>query len=81
MKDNKLIADRFNRLGAKITYYRRIRQIRQIDLAYNVGISEQYLSRVERGRQPTGLTLLILFRLSDELGVSIEDFFKDHNRR
>jgi transcriptional regulator with XRE-family HTH domain len=77
MTEDEKIANRFNHIGAKIAYYRRIRQIKQIDLAYAVGISEQYLSRIERGRQTTGLTLLTLFRLADILDIKVDDFFKD----
>jgi len=73
----EVAANRFNQVGAKIAYYRRIRQIRQIDLAFEVGISEQYLSRIERGRQSVGLTLLTLYRLADKLDVNIVEFFKD----
>ena len=77
MTEKELFTLRFNQIGAKITYYRRIRQIRQIDLAYDVGISEQYLSRIERGRQPVGLTLITLYRLADKLEVNVKDFFND----
>jgi len=75
--EEKLFAASFAQLGAKITYYRHLRQIKQIDLAYEAGISEQYLSRIERGRQATGLTLLTLLRLADTLGVSIVDLLGD----
>ena len=77
MTDDELIAEQFNQLGAKITYYRRLRKMKQIDLAYEVGISEQYLSRIERGRQATGLTIMILLKLAEKLNVNVEDFFKD----
>jgi transcriptional regulator with XRE-family HTH domain len=71
------MAERFNRLGAKIAYYRRIKQMKQIDLAYEAGISEQYLSRIERGRQTTGLTILTLYKLADKLEVQVVDLFKN----
>jgi len=41
----------FKRIGAKITYYRRLKGVRQIDLATETGISEQYLSRIEHGEK------------------------------
>jgi len=77
MTEEELTTKRFNQMGAKIAYYRRLKQIKQIDLAYSVGISEQYLSRIERGRQTTGLTVLTLFRLADILNVKIDDFLKE----
>jgi transcriptional regulator with XRE-family HTH domain len=77
MTEEELMVERFNRLGAKIAYYRRLRQLKQIDLAYEAGISEQYLSRIERGRQTTGLTLLTLYKLADKLEVKVVDLFID----
>jgi transcriptional regulator with XRE-family HTH domain len=77
MTEEELMAERFNRLGAKIAYYRRIKQMKQIDLAYEAGISEQYLSRIERGRQTTGLTILTLYKLADKLEVQVVDLFKN----
>ena len=55
----------FKQIGARITYFRRIKGLRQIDLAMETGISEQYLSRIERGRNVKGLSFLVLVNLAD----------------
>jgi len=54
-------------------YYRRLKGIRQIDLAEDAGISEQYLSRIEHGEKSKGLSVAILINIAEILGVKPED--------
>jgi len=63
----------FKRIGARIMYYRRLKGIRQIDLAEDAGISEQYLSRIEHGEKSKGLSVAILINIAEILGVKPED--------
>jgi len=53
--DQREAEELFKIIGAKITYYRRLKGVRQIDLAMETGISEQYLSRIEHGENLKGL--------------------------
>lgn len=63
----------FKRIGAKITYYRRLKGVRQIDLATETGISEQYLSRIEHGEKSKGLSVYVLIIIAMALGVKPEE--------
>lgn len=66
-----------SKIGARIAYYRRLRDLKQIDLAMEVGISEQYLSRIERGHQPKGLTIYTLLKIAEKLDVNMRDFIDE----
>lgn len=46
----KLTDKQLIKIGSKILYYRRIRKMTQLELATAVGISESYLSKIERGK-------------------------------
>lgn len=43
--------EEYKKIGARIKYYRQLAVLSQSRLAENVGISAQYLSRIERGKQ------------------------------
>lgn len=47
-------------LGAKIKYYRGLQNMEQQQLAAHIGLSVQYLSKIERGRQMPSLHVLCL---------------------
>ena len=63
----------FKQMGARITYYRRLKGIRQIDLAMETGISEQYLSRIEHGEKSKGMSVFVLANIAKALGVKPGD--------
>ena len=56
------------RIGRSIRVVRIRRRVRQADLALLVGLSQQTISRIERGRLG-GVTLDTLERVFDELGI------------
>ncbi len=56
------------RIGRSIRVVRIRRRIRQVDLATLVGLSQQTISRIERGRIG-GVTVDTLERVFDELGI------------
>ncbi len=56
-------------LGARIRDIRKRRRLSQEKLAERAGISAQYLSNIERGRENPTLDLLL--RLADSLRVSL----------
>lgn len=70
-----LFASRYRTIGLKIGYYRRAKNLTQVELADQVGISSQYLSRIERGLG-TGASLDIYWKIAEVLGVTFEDFSK-----
>jgi len=71
--DQREAEELFKIIGAKITYYRRLKGVRQIDLAMETGISEQYLSRIEHGEKSKGLSVYVLVAIAAALDVKLED--------
>ena len=60
-------------LGENIKKYREANGLRQIDLAVALGLSGEYICRVERGQKY--MSLRKLFQLADILNVEIEKLF------
>jgi transcriptional regulator with XRE-family HTH domain len=61
--------DRKSLLGKRIKQLRKLRRLSQEDLAEKAGISAQYVSNIERGKENP--TLDLLFGLADSLKVSL----------
>lgn len=61
----------YKKLGARIVYYRKINGLTQEKLAEEVGISPQYLSRIENGNYPKSVSLSTLMRIAEKLNVTI----------
>lgn len=60
-------------IGSKIVYFRRLKKMRQIDLAEAAGINESYLSKLERGKNLSGGSLAVFINIAKALDVKIED--------
>ena len=73
----KLTNEQLIKIGSKILYYRRIRKMTQLELATAVGISESYLSKIERGKNNSISSLGIFLNIVKELNVKIEDIVED----
>ena len=54
-------------IGLNITYYRKARQLTQIELAEQIDITGNYLSQIERGSKSISLTKLL--QMAEVLGV------------
>jgi len=67
--------DRYKRIGLRIGYYRRMKNLTQIELAEKVGISSTYLSRIERGMS-TGTSLDVYWKIAEILEVDFETLCK-----
>ena len=67
--------EEYKKMGAKIKYYRQLAVISQSKLAENVGISAQYLSRIERGKQMPSVQVLMLIaqNLQVDVGMLVDD--------
>ena len=66
---------KYVQIGAKIRYYRTIRMLEQIALADRLGITSQYLSKIERGTAKPSTDLLFL--IAQELNVDITKLMKE----
>ncbi len=64
-----MINEEYKKMGAKIKYYRQLMGQSQSVLADRVGISAQYLSRIECGRQVPSMQVLLL--LAKNLNVNL----------
>lgn len=71
-----MFSAKYKRLGLKIQYYRKLRELKQADLASIVGISASYLSEIECGAK-TGCPLSVYWRIAEALGVEFEDLLRE----
>lgn len=60
-------------LGLNITYYRRAKNLTQLQLAEKVSVSGNYISQVERGFK--SVSLATLAQISEILEVEERDLF------
>ena len=67
--------DRRKKLGAKIVYFRKLKAFTQKDFAEQVGVSRQYLSRLEHGQCECSLEMI--YNLASLLNVETEELIKD----
>ena len=79
MSETKSFHEKCRRLGAKVKYYRTIAGMNQTVLATKLGISYQYLSRIECGKQSPSFPLLV--SLAEELQVDLADLVSDKDIR
>lgn len=64
-------------LGANIKKYRQLKELLQRDLAEKIGMSMEYLSKIERGSKPNpGLKNLI--SISQELNIELFQLFLEN---
>lgn len=61
-------------LGHRVRYLRKQKKLSQFDLSLLADVNKNYISDLEKGRRNP--TLLVLERLADALGVTLEFLFK-----
>ncbi|MGN6799700.1 MAG: helix-turn-helix domain-containing protein, partial [Gaiellaceae bacterium] len=66
-------------LGERLRAIRQLRRKTLKDVATGAGISESFLSQLERGR--TNATIATLQRLSTALGIEVSDLFTSTTER
>ena len=66
-----MFALRYKKIGAKIVFYRKLKSITQEKLAEEVGITPQYLSRIENGGYAKSVSLSTLMKIAEKLGISL----------
>ena len=72
----------YKQIGAKIAYFRSLRGFTQAELAKRMNISESTLSRLERGRYNSNVSISILIDVSTALHINISELttFSDQER-
>lgn len=61
----------YRQIGAKIAYYRTLERMSQEDLARKIAISKSTLSKIERGKYNSGLSIATLLNIADGLKVEL----------
>ena len=67
--------ERYIKIGAKIKFYRQLKKIGQTELAGKVGITSQYLSKIECGKQMPSLQVLLL--IAEKLEIDAAALISD----
>lgn len=68
--------ERYKHLGLRIGYYRKKHNLTQAQLASRTGISEAYLSQIERG-VAQGVSLSLYWGICSEINVDLSELLKD----
>ncbi len=61
----------YRQIGAKIAYYRTLRQMTQAELAKKVNISKSTLGRIERGKYNNGVPISTLLDIAEGLHIEL----------
>lgn len=61
----------FRQIGAKIAYYRTLRDMSQKELAKRANLSISSLSKIERGRYNDNVSVSLLFDIADGLQIDV----------
>lgn len=61
----------FKQVGAKIAYYRTLREMSQEELAEKAHITQSTLSRIERGKYNNNVSVSLLIDLADCLQIDV----------
>lgn len=72
-----MLNNKYRQIGAKIKYYRQLKDIDQTKLANMVGISPQYLSKIECGKQMPSIQVLLL--IAEKLSIDAAYLTSDRN--
>ena len=62
-------AERFKQLGLNVTYYRKMKDLTQDELAEKVGTSRTHLSNIEAPNMTKSMSLELLFSIAEALDV------------
>lgn len=63
----------YRQIGAKVAYYRTLRQLTQDELARIIHVSRSTLNRIERGRYNGGISLSTLMDVAEGLRVELSN--------
>lgn len=72
-------AQRYKEIGLNIAYYRKLNDLSQLELAEKIDVSRTHLSNIEAPNIPTSISLDLLFRISEVLGIETKYFFEFTN--
>ena len=61
----------FRQIGAKIAYYRTLRQMTQAELAKRANLSKGSIGRIERGKYNKGVPISTLLDIAEALRIDL----------
>lgn len=62
---------KYKQIGAKIAYYRRLRNLTQKELARRLNISQSSLGKIECGKYNNNVPLSTLLAIAEELNIEL----------
>ncbi len=62
--------EEYRMIGLNIAYYRKLRNLTQMQLAEKIGISRTHISNIEAPNVPTSVSLDVLLKISRVLEIS-----------
>lgn len=68
----------YKQIGLNIAYYRKIRNLNQLQLAEKIDVSRTHLSNIEAPNVPTSISLETLFRIADALDIPPVNLLQFH---
>ena len=69
VQDKKKMIQR--QIGAKVAYYRSLRNMTQNELAEKINMSQSSIGRIERGKYNSGVPISTLLDIADGLNVKL----------
>ena len=66
-------SEKYKQIGINISKYRKLKNIKQEDLANKVGISYSYLTQIEAPNVVKKMSLEVLFDIANELDINVKD--------
>lgn len=76
METNASEEERFKRIGLNISLYRKYKNLTQAELAESVGISRTHMSNIEAPNVVKPMSLELIFKIADVLGVEVSAIFE-----
>lgn len=63
----------YKMIGLNIAYYRKLKNLTQLQLAESVNISRTHMSNIEAPNMPTSISLETLFDIADVLEIPVSN--------
>ena len=72
--------EKYIRVGLNIAYYRKLKNLTQVQLAEKIGISRTHMSNIGTPNMLTSISLEVIFNIADALEIPVEVLFKEEKR-
>lgn len=69
-----MFEDLLKMIGARVVYHRKLQGLSQQDFAIEIGLTRQFVSKIENGE--TACSLNTLYRIAEVLKVDVSDLVR-----